>query len=77
MLLTGCGFYIGCQPCLSGLGAWRLFKLKPGQRWKPSDALRQWVKSHAALLIHFAANDTAVAGLLRFDYDGFLRSIRS
>ncbi len=76
VLLVRSGFYIGCQPCLSGLGAWRLFKLKPGQRWKPSSQLRQFVERHAALFIHFERSPAAIRALLRRDYDAFLTAIR-
>jgi hypothetical protein len=68
-------FRIGCQSCLAKQGAWRLFRLRPGQRWKPSEAFRDWVFSHAALLIHFESNDAATAALLRLDYAGFLAAI--
>jgi hypothetical protein len=74
-LLTGGGFYLGCQPCLARLGAWRLFRLKPGQRWRPSEHLTTWVSRHAALFVHFDSNAAALAALLRFDYTGFLAAI--
>jgi hypothetical protein len=70
-------FHIGCQPCLAKEGAWRLFKLKPGQRWKPSEAFRNWVFSHAALFTCFQANEVAIAALLRLDYRAFLQAIAS
>lgn len=70
-------FRIGCQSCLGRRGAWRLFKLKPGQRWRPSEAFRDWVFSHSALLTHFASNDAAIAALLRLDHAGFLQAIGS
>jgi hypothetical protein len=76
LLVNRVGFYLGCEPCLANVGAWRLFSLKPGERWKPSDRLRQWVNRHAALFIHFEANAPAMAALLRFDYQGFLDEVR-
>jgi hypothetical protein len=75
VILTGGGFYLGCQPCLAKVGAWRLFRLKPGQRWRPSERLTEWVIQHAALFIHFESNVAALAALLRFDYAGFLEAI--
>jgi hypothetical protein len=70
-------FHIGCQGCLAKKGAWRLFKLKPGQRWRPSEALRKWVFRHAALFTHFESNPVAIAALLRQDYPAFLQAIRT
>jgi hypothetical protein len=69
-------FRIGCQPCLSKQGAWRLFRLKPGQRWTPSEHFRKWVLSHAALFKHFESNAAAVSALLRLDHGAFLLAIR-
>jgi hypothetical protein len=70
-------FHVGCQPCLAKHGAWRLFRLKPGQRWKPSEAFRNWVFRHATLFTHFESNQVAMAALVRLDYVAFLEAIRS
>lgn len=76
VLLTGGGFYLGCQPCLAQRGAWRLFRLKPGQRWRPSEQLRKWAFLHTALFICFDSNAAAIKALLRFDYPAFLQAIK-
>lgn len=68
-------FHVGCQPCLATEGAWRLFRLKPGERWKPSEAFREWVFRHAGLLTYFESNQRAIAALLRLDYAAFLAAI--
>jgi hypothetical protein len=64
---------IGCEPCLSRLGANLPFQLQPGQPWEPIPQFVAWVRKHGELLRSFKANKDAVAALLRLDGAAFLQ----
>src|SRR5437867_5923592 len=55
---------LGCQDCLSASGAWRLFRLKPGKKWKPTPEIRKHVQRFAPFFIAFRERPEVIRALL-------------